>query len=62
MSISLDVYRWFQGFDWDGLKQRALTAPFTPQVRGPTDTANFDSYPKELDMPPDEFSNWDADF
>ena len=32
------------------------------QIRGPTDTSNFDSYPKDNDIPPDELSNWDVDF
>ncbi|KAL0281011.1 UNVERIFIED_CONTAM: hypothetical protein PYX00_002140 [Menopon gallinae] len=55
-------HKWFQGFDWLGLKQRALKPPITPLVRGPTDVSNFDVYSKETDVPPDEFSNWDADF
>nr|CAD7205846.1 unnamed protein product [Timema douglasi] len=54
--------RWFQGFDWDGLKQRTLSGPIVQQIRGPTDTANFDTYPKDIDIPPDELSNWDIDF
>ena len=32
------------------------------QVKGPTDFSNFDSYPKDMDIPPDESSGWDADF
>ncbi|XP_046994018.1 cGMP-dependent protein kinase, isozyme 1 isoform X2 [Schistocerca americana] len=55
-------HKWFQGFDWEGLRHRTLPAPIVQQIRGPTDTSNFDSYPKDLDIPPDEFSNWDLDF
>lgn len=56
------LFRWFEGFDWHGLKRRILVAPIIPLVRGPTDATNFDFYSKEADSPPDEFSNWDADF
>ncbi|XP_069684645.1 cGMP-dependent protein kinase, isozyme 1 isoform X2 [Periplaneta americana] len=55
-------HKWFQGFDWDGLRQRTLVGPIIQQIRGPTDTSNFDSYPKDNDIPPDELSNWDVDF
>ncbi|EEB19945.1 cGMP-dependent protein kinase, isozyme, putative [Pediculus humanus corporis] len=55
-------HKWFQGFDWSGLKQRALIPPVAPIVRSPTDTSNFDSYSKETVVPPDEFSCWDAKF
>lgn len=32
------------------------------QVKGPADFSNFDHYPKNVDVPPDEVSGWDADF
>lgn len=32
------------------------------KVRGPADASNFDTYPKEKELPPDELSGWDADF
>ena len=32
------------------------------QVRCPSDFSNFDSYQKDLSIPPDEMSGWDADF
>ncbi|RZF49279.1 hypothetical protein LSTR_LSTR013368 [Laodelphax striatellus] len=54
--------KWFQGFDWDGLRLRSLVPPIVPQIHSPTDTSNFDNYPKEADIPPDEGSNWDIDF
>jgi hypothetical protein len=42
-------HRWFDGFDWDGLINRRLTAPFSPDVRGPNDTHNFDQYPDSVE-------------
>ncbi|XP_039276964.1 cGMP-dependent protein kinase, isozyme 1 isoform X2 [Nilaparvata lugens] len=54
--------KWFQGFDWDGLRNRTLVPPIVPQIHSPTDTSNFDNYPKEADIPPDEDSHWDVDF
>jgi hypothetical protein len=35
---------------------------FVFQINGPTDISNFDFYPKDNDIPPDELSNWDMDF
>ena len=32
------------------------------QIKSTSDTSNFDSYPREEDVPPDEFSGWDKDF
>lgn len=32
------------------------------QVQNPADVANFDSYPADPDVPPDEFSGWDEGF
>ncbi|XP_041363181.1 cGMP-dependent protein kinase 1-like isoform X2 [Gigantopelta aegis] len=55
-------HKWFQGFDWDGLVKRKITPPIVPKVKGPADYGNFDSYPSEVDIPPDETSNWDANF
>ncbi|CAG0920690.1 unnamed protein product [Notodromas monacha] len=55
-------HKWFQGFDWDGLRNRQLPPPIVPQVKGPADISNFDSYPKDLDIPNDELSGWDKDF
>jgi len=32
------------------------------QVRHQLDTRNFERYPPDRDIPPDEFSGWDIDF
>uniref|UniRef100_A0A158PRC8 cGMP-dependent protein kinase n=1 Tax=Brugia pahangi TaxID=6280 RepID=A0A158PRC8_BRUPA len=55
-------HRWFMGFDWEGLRSRILKAPIVPKVASPSDVTNFDSYPPEQDVPPDEFSGWDEGF
>ncbi|XP_025836753.1 cGMP-dependent protein kinase, isozyme 1-like [Agrilus planipennis] len=55
-------HKWYQGFDWDGLKSRMLPAPLVQQVRSACDTSNFDSFSKDKDIPPDDFSDWDIDF
>ncbi|KAK2725538.1 hypothetical protein QYM36_000139, partial [Artemia franciscana] len=54
--------RWFLGFDWNGLRSRVLRPPFQPMVRSSSDAGNFDIYPREVELPPDENSGWDADF
>lgn len=61
-NIILKCFRWFQGFDWDGLINKTLTAPIVQPVRSPCDTSNFDCFSKDNDIPPDELSNWDQDF
>ncbi|XP_019850412.1 PREDICTED: cGMP-dependent protein kinase 1 [Amphimedon queenslandica] len=56
-------HRWFQGFDWEGLKKRVVVPPIVPNVRGATDTSNFDHFPaSQEDIPPDDLSGWDKDF
>ncbi|VDQ06049.1 unnamed protein product [Trichobilharzia regenti] len=39
-----------------------LTAPIQPVIRGPDDTSNFDKYPQQNEVPPDETSGWDIEF
>ncbi|XP_055083106.1 cGMP-dependent protein kinase 2 isoform X4 [Periophthalmus magnuspinnatus] len=55
-------HKWFQGFNWDGLRRRQLVSPLWRQVSGPTDHSHFDVFPPDTDMPPDELSGWDQDF
>lgn len=35
--------RWFQSFDWIGLRNYRVPPPFDLDVRGPTDTRNFEN-------------------
>ncbi len=50
------------GFDWDGLRGKSIRPPIQPKVQGPTDISNFDHYPPDPDVPPDELSGWDEGF
>jgi len=55
--------RWFDGFNWEGLRNRTLTPPILPKVRSAIDTSNFDNYPPDADSPPpDDNSGWDVNF
>lgn len=54
--------KWFQGFDWEGLVARTMVPPIIPKIKGPADFSNFDNYPKNSDIPPDEISGWDINF
>ena len=49
-------------FDWDGLLERTVEPPIVPKINSPTDASNFDRYPPDEDIPPDDVSGWDADF
>ena len=56
-------HKWFDGFNWEGLRVKTLTPPIIPEIRGPQDCGNFDEYPPDPDgAPPDDLSGWDADF
>ncbi|KAL7054680.1 hypothetical protein AAHC03_025852 [Spirometra sp. Aus1] len=54
--------KYFQGFDWEGVRNRSSPSPFRPKVSGPLDFSNFDQFPVTDDVPPDETSGWDKDF
>ncbi|XP_071219664.1 cGMP-dependent protein kinase 1-like isoform X2 [Salvelinus alpinus] len=59
----IQKHKWFEGFNWEGLRQTTLAAPFTPTVEGPLDTRNFDCFPDDSEAPPpDEESGWDLEF
>ncbi|EHH64844.1 hypothetical protein EGM_18165 [Macaca fascicularis] len=58
----IQKHKWFEGFNWEGLRKGTLTPPIIP-VASPTDTSNFDSFPEDNDEPPpDDNSGWDIDF
>lgn len=56
-------HKWFDGFNWETLRNRSMKSPFIPKVKGPSDASNFDSYPAdETGSPPDDNTGWDKDF
>ncbi|NP_957324.1 cGMP-dependent protein kinase 1a [Danio rerio] len=59
----IQKHKWFEGFNWDGLRKGTLMPPIIPNVTSSTDTSNFDSFPEDNeDPPPDDNSGWDIDF
>uniref|UniRef100_A0A8D3CPL1 cGMP-dependent protein kinase n=1 Tax=Scophthalmus maximus TaxID=52904 RepID=A0A8D3CPL1_SCOMX len=59
----IQKHKWFEGFNWDGLRQGTIDSPFTPTLNGPLDNRNFDYFPEDTDdPPPDEESGWDLEF
>ncbi|XP_034947742.1 cGMP-dependent protein kinase, isozyme 2 forms cD5/T2 isoform X3 [Chelonus insularis] len=59
----IQKHKWFDGFNWEGLRARTLEPPIMPRVQSATDTTNFDEYPPDSDPPPpDDLSGWDNDF
>ncbi|KAM9727548.1 cGMP-dependent protein kinase 1 isoform 1-T1 [Menidia menidia] len=59
----IQKHKWFEGFNWEGLKKGTLTPPIVPNVTSAVDTSNFDSFPEDNeDPPPDDNSGWDVDF
>lgn len=56
-------HRWFQGFDWDGLRAQKIEPPFIPEIRDPFDTTYFEELNEEdPNKIPAETSGWDVDF
>lgn len=59
----IQKHKWFDGFNWEGLRLRNLQQPITPKIQGHLDTSNFDDYPMDQDgTPPDDVSGWDEAF
>ncbi|CAG0884400.1 unnamed protein product [Cyprideis torosa] len=59
----IQKHKWFDGFNWDGLRGRSIKPPIIPVIKSVVDTANFDPYPPDTDPPPpDDLSGWDVDF
>uniref|UniRef100_A0A8C5CZ92 cGMP-dependent protein kinase n=1 Tax=Gadus morhua TaxID=8049 RepID=A0A8C5CZ92_GADMO len=58
----IQKHKWFEGFNWEGLRQGTIDSPYTPTVTGPLDNSNFDYFPEDTDEPPDEESGWDLEF
>ncbi|KAM9841019.1 cGMP-dependent protein kinase 1-like isoform 2-T2 [Aulostomus maculatus] len=59
----IQKHKWFEGFNWEGLRQGSIDPPFTPVVDGPLDNSHFDYFPEDTDAPPpDEESGWDLEF
>jgi len=56
-------HRWFQGFDWEGLRSEKITAPHIPEIKNPFDVSNFEKIREEDERKiPEENSGWDAEF
>uniref|UniRef100_A0A3B3BDB5 Uncharacterized protein n=1 Tax=Oryzias melastigma TaxID=30732 RepID=A0A3B3BDB5_ORYME len=56
-------HKWFDGFNWDGLRQRSIRAPFEPAVGRTLEHSSYDSFTEDTDEPPpDDGSGWDAEF
>ena len=49
---ALYFLRWFDGFNWEGLRTRTLAVPIMPKIQNHLDTSNFDEYPTDTDGPP----------
>lgn len=59
----IQKHKWFDGFYWEGLRNRTLAPPIIPAVKSVIDTTNFDDYPPDPDgPPPDDNTGWDNDF
>ena len=53
---------WFSGFIWENLKLQTIQPPIVPKIGSIDDHSNFDEYPDDDDIPPEETSGWDVDF
>ncbi|XP_022235013.1 cGMP-dependent protein kinase, isozyme 2 forms cD4/T1/T3A/T3B-like isoform X2 [Limulus polyphemus] len=59
----IQKHKWFDGFNWEGLRDHSLQPPILPQIRNASDTSNFDQYPPNNEaLPPDDNSGWDSEF
>lgn len=57
-------HRFFKGLDWEKLKAKEISAPYTPKVRSAGDISNFSNYPDSDKVAPaikkndDPFLDW----
>lgn len=51
-------HKWFSSFDWTGLENADMKAPYKPSISSKSDVTNFDSF-DEGDIPAD--SDWNPD-
>jgi len=59
----IQKHKWFDGFNWEGLRMRSLSPPIIPSIQSHLDTSNFDEYPMDSDgAPPDDMTGWDDHF
>jgi cGMP-dependent protein kinase len=59
----IQKHKWFDGFNWEGLRQRTLQPPIMPSIGSSLDTSNFDEYPMDPEgPPPDDNTGWDEQF
>jgi len=59
----IQKHKWFDGFNWEGLRMRSLNPPIMPTIQSHLDTSNFDEYPMDNDgTPPDDVTGWDEKF
>uniref|UniRef100_A0A8D0CKU5 cGMP-dependent protein kinase n=1 Tax=Scleropages formosus TaxID=113540 RepID=A0A8D0CKU5_SCLFO len=60
--MDIKKQKWFQGFNWEGLRTRKLSSPLKRELSGPLDHSHFDIFPPDMEEPLDELSGWDKDF
>ncbi|XP_061692155.1 cGMP-dependent protein kinase 2 isoform X3 [Syngnathoides biaculeatus] len=60
--IDIKKHKWFQGFNWEGLRGHKLLSPLKRELNGPMDHSHFDIFPPDMEITPDESSGWDKDF
>ncbi len=56
--------KWFNGYDFELMLSRGMTAPWVPKIKSLTDTSNFDPMEEEPvnDAGYIQRGNWDKDF
>ncbi|XP_077585619.1 cGMP-dependent protein kinase 2 isoform X3 [Stigmatopora nigra] len=60
--IDIKKHKWFQGFNWEGLRCQKLLSPLKRELNSSMDHSQFDIFPPDTEITPDETSGWDKDF
>eukprot|EP00918_Siedleckia_nematoides_P033129 GHVU01071946.1.p1 GENE.GHVU01071946.1~~GHVU01071946.1.p1 ORF type:complete len:368 (+),score=52.38 GHVU01071946.1:106-1209(+) len=60
--IQVYNHKFFEGFQFEALRSRALKPPLKPKVKTPTDVSNFDRYPDAPEEVKEDTSGWDENF
>ncbi|XP_051156962.1 cGMP-dependent protein kinase 1-like isoform X2 [Leptopilina boulardi] len=60
--MDIRLHKWYSSFNWSAVQNLSMPSPIAPNIRYHLDTRYFQKFPEDLEIPPDDFSDWDKQF